>query len=571
MKKIRNKVLLVSIVLTSLISFSFVDVYFEASKNLDIFATLFRELNIYYVDETNPGDLMKKGIDAMLKSLDPYTSYIPESDIEEYKMATTGQYGGIGAMITRKDDYIMISDPYEGFAADKAGLKAGDLIVQVDDTPIKSKNSEAVSSMLKGQAGTEVKVLVKRYGIEEPFELTIKREDIRIGSVPYSGVLDGDVGYIKLSSFTSAASDDIVKAFEKLKKEDKIKYVILDLRGNPGGLLREAIDVCNIFIEKGKEILKTKSKIKEWDKTYKALNNPVDTDVPLVVLINRGSASASEIVAGTVQDLDRGVVIGQRSFGKGLVQTTRSLSYNSQLKVTTAKYYTPSGRCIQALDYSNRNDDGSVGRIADSLITEFKTEGGRSVFDGGGIAPDIDVEVQKYSNVFKSIFSHQLIFDFATQFYYEHEDDKIDFNFKLSDADYAKFVTYLDDKKYDYESESLDLIEELEELAKRDKMYDSVKTQFESIRKSLIRDKSDDLKVNQDEISDFINQEIVARFQYQKGRIRTSLTADPEIDVAISILKDNEKYKELLTFNKEREESKKGADRGAIMPPSASH
>ncbi|MCH7534891.1 MAG: S41 family peptidase [Bacteroidetes bacterium] len=558
MKKFRNKVLLISIVCASVFSYSFVDVYFEASKNLDIFATLFRDLNVYYVDETNPGELMKIGIDAMLESLDPYTSYIPESDIEEYKIATTGQYGGIGALIRKKGDYIMISDPYEGYAADKAGLKAGDIIIEVDDISIKSKNNSVVSSLLKGQAGTDVKVKIKRYGQDEPLSITIKREEIKIGCVPYSGVLDGDVGYIKLTSFTNDASDQITDAFVKLHAENDIKYVILDLRGNPGGLLREAIDVCNIFIEKGKQILSTRSKVKEWDKSYKTLNMAVNVDIPLVILINRRSASASEIVAGTVQDLDRGVVIGQRSFGKGLVQTTYPLSYNSQLKITTAKYYTPSGRCIQALDYSNRNKDGSVGRVADSLMTEFKTENGRSVFDGGGITPDIKLEIPEYNHVVRSIMKHRLIFeyifDYATQYYYDHAEDQVTSDFNLSDDDYTKFVTYLGDKEYDYESESLALIEDLEELAREEETYEVSKSEFESLRTKLIRDKSQDLEINKNEIMIFINQEIVSRYLYQKGRIRSSLTTDNEIEVAIETLKDKKKYNDLLSPSSKQED-----------------
>ncbi|NQY66324.1 MAG: S41 family peptidase [Flavobacteriales bacterium] len=552
MKNIKNKLVVLFIFCASVFSYSFVDVYFEASKNLDIFATLFRELNIYYVDETNPGDLMKKGIDAMLKSLDPYTSYIPESDIEDYKIATTGQYGGIGALIRKKDEYIMIADPYEGFAADKAGLKAGDVIVEVDGESIKSKNSTIVSSMLKGQPGTDVKVRVERFGQKELLELKITREEIKIGSVPHSGVMDGDVGYIKLNSFTPEASDDIVAAFTKLQEQD-IKYMILDLRDNPGGLLREAIDVCNIFIEKGEEILNTRSKVKEWDKSYRALNMAMDVEIPLVVLISRGSASASEIVAGTVQDLDRGIVIGQRSFGKGLVQTTRPLSYNSQLKVTTAKYYTPSGRCIQALDYSNRNDDGSAGRIADSLMTEFKTVGGRSVFDGGGIEPDINIVVPKYSNVIKSIVGNQLIFDFATEYYYGHQNDNMKSNFTISDEDYKAFEKFLEDKEYDYDSESADLIEELEELAKKEEAYEAVKTEFEGLRKILIRDKSQDLLIHKEEISEFINQEIVSRYLYQKGRIQSTLLVDNEIEVAIATLKNKKKYSDILTVSNTEE------------------
>ncbi|HEY0030726.1 MAG TPA: S41 family peptidase, partial [Bacteroidia bacterium] len=334
------------------ISFSFVDNYFEVSKNLDIFATLFRELNIYYVDETNPGDLMKKGIDDMLESLDPYTNFIPESEIEDYRYMTTGQYGGIGALVRQIGDYVVISEPYEGFPAQKADLRAGDKILKVNDIDVKGKKTDDISKYLKGQASTTIKLLVEREGEKKPLEKTISREEIKIKSVPYSGMLTKNIGYIKLTGFTENAAGEVKAALLELKKNPEFTSLVLDLRGNPGGLLKEAIDIVNLFEEKGTEIVSTKGKVKDWDKVYKGANSPVDISIPIAVLVDRGSASASEIVSGSLQDLDRGVVIGQRSYGKGLVQQTRPLSYNAQLKVTVAKYYTPSGRCIQALDYS---------------------------------------------------------------------------------------------------------------------------------------------------------------------------------------------------------------------------
>ena len=371
-----------SLVVTSIISLGFADNYFEIAKNIDIFTTLYKELNTFYVDKTVPGDLMKTGIDEMLKSLDPYTTYIPESEIEDFRFQTTGEYGGIGAMITKIDDYVIISEPYEDFPAQKAGLIAGDKILEINGVSAKGKTTEEVSKVLKGQPNTSVTILIERPFLTDPFEVTFNREKVSVASVPYSAYLDSGVGYIRLRSFTRNCSKDVKNAILDLKKEQDLKGLILDLRGNPGGLLNESVNIVNFFVEKGEQVVSTKGKIKSWDKTYIANNNPLDTEVPLAVLINSTSASASEIVSGAIQDLDRGVVIGQRSYGKGLVQQTRKLSYNSQLKLTVAKYYIPSGRCIQALNYSHRNKDGSVGKVPDSLMTTFETKNGREVKDG---------------------------------------------------------------------------------------------------------------------------------------------------------------------------------------------
>ena len=391
-----KKIFLALIVSLSL--FGFADSYFEIAKNLDVFTTLYRELNNYYVDETDPGKLMKTGIDAMLKSLDPYTTYIPESEIEDFKFMTTGQYGGIGAVITQRNSYVFISEPYEGFPAQKAGLIAGDKILKIDGVSAKDKTTEEVSKALKGEPNTEVKLLIERRG-QDSFNVVFKREKISVKSVPYSAFIKDNIAYLKLRSFTRNCTKDIKRELQNLQKDKKINGIVLDLRNNPGGLLNEAVSMVNLFVEKGEEVVSTKGKIKSWDNIYKANNEPFDTETPIIVLINQGSASASEIVAGALQDLDRGVVIGQRSFGKGLVQQTKKLSYNAQLKLTVAKYYIPSGRCIQALDYSNRNKDGSVGKIADSLMTEFKTRNGRIVYDGGGIKPDMIIEQDEIGQI----------------------------------------------------------------------------------------------------------------------------------------------------------------------------
>jgi len=365
---------------------------FEIAKNLDIYFSLFRELNTFYVDEVDPGKLVKESIDDMLSSLDPYTNYIPESDIEDFRFMTTGEYGGIGALISKHGEEIIISEPYEGFPACKSGLMAGDVILEVAGKSTEKMTTEDVSNLLKGSAGQTVNLKIKRYGQKKPLNIDIVREKIVIEPISYYGMLNDEVGYIHLSNFTKDCSEKVKKAMLDLKEAKGAKNIILDLRGNPGGLLIESVNLCNLFLNKDCEVVSTKGKVSQWDKVYKTTGNPVDTEIPLVVLVNRGSASASEIVSGTMQDLDRAVVIGTRTFGKGLVQTTRDLSYNTKLKVTTAKYYIPSGRCIQALDYSHRNEDGSVGHVPDSLISEFSTKNGRKVYDGGGVVPDIKIE-----------------------------------------------------------------------------------------------------------------------------------------------------------------------------------
>jgi carboxyl-terminal processing protease len=375
---------------------------------------------------------MKTGIDAMLKSLDPYTTYIPESEIEDFKFMTTGQYGGIGAVITQRNSYVFISEPYEGFPAQKAGLIAGDKILKIDGVSAKDKTTEEVSKALKGEPNTEVKLLIERRG-ENPFNVVFNREKISVKSVPYSAFIENNIAYLKLRSFTRNCTKDIKRELQILQKDKNIEGIVLDLRNNPGGLLNEAVSMVNLFVDKGEEVVSTKGKIKSWDNIYKANSETFDRETPIVVLINQSSASASEIVAGAIQDLDRGVVIGQRSFGKGLVQQTKKLSYNAQLKLTVAKYYIPSGRCIQALDYSNRNKDGSVGKIADSLMTEFKTRNGRIVYDGGGINPDITIEQDEINQIVIALLRERLFFDYASEYHFLNP--ALDSNYIMSDGD----------------------------------------------------------------------------------------------------------------------------------------
>jgi carboxyl-terminal processing protease len=531
----------------AIISYSFVDSYFEVSKNLDIFATLFRELNIYYVDETNPGELMKKGIDDMLESLDPYTNYIPESEIEDYRYMTTGSYGGIGALVRQVGDYVVISEPYEGFPAQKADVRAGDKILKVNDIDVKGKKTDDISKYLKGQASTTIKLLIEREGESKPIEKILNREEIKIKSVPYFGMITPNTGYIKLTGFTENAGGEVKDALVELKKNAALKSIVFDLRGNPGGLLKEAIEIVNLFVEKGTDIVSTKGKVKDWDKVYKGQNNAVDASTPIVILVDRGSASASEIVSGSLQDLDRGVVVGQRSYGKGLVQQTRPLSYNAQLKVTVAKYYTPSGRCIQALDYSHRNEDGSVDKVPDSLISAFTTKNGRIVYDGGGIAPDIMVEAQKFSSILGSLASKNLIFDYATKYRVAHQTIATAKDFALTDAEYDAFVAYLSDKEYDYTTKTEKALEEFKIDAKADKSIDLIGADIEALKVKVTHNKKDDLVKYKAEIKQFLEEEIASRYYFQNGRLEASLKDDKELTEAFAVLNDSDKYTKTLT------------------------
>ncbi len=549
-KKTIFLVSLVSISSLAILSFNKNDAaYFEIAKNLDIFGTLFRELNIYYVDETKPGQLLKKGIDEMLRTLDPYTVYIAESDVEDYRFMTTGQYGGIGSTILNLNNEVFIAEPNEGYAAFKADLRSGDKILEIDGKKITSKKNEEITKLLKGQAGTSVKLIIERYGEKSPITKNIVREDIKVKNVPYSGFISEDIGYIMLTGFTENSANEVRNALIDLKsKNANIKGLVFDLRGNPGGLLNEAVDIVNIFVEKNQEIVSTKGKVREWEKQYKSLRNPVDLNLPMAVLVNSGSASASEIVSGSIQDLDRGVIIGQRTFGKGLVQSTRDLSYNAKLKITTAKYYIPSGRCIQALDYSNRNEDGSVGKVPDSLMKTFKTKAGRKVLDGGGVLPDITIESKKYSKIITSLINKGVIFEYATKFKYTQAAiGESALAFRLTDAQYEDFCQFAATKDYDYITKSEKMLKDLKETAEKEKYFDKVKVEYDELQKKLVHNKQEDLQLFKAEVKDFLESEIASRYYYRTGRLQNDLSKDEEVIKAIELLNNSSEYKKLLS------------------------
>ena len=546
-KKVRNGIVVLSISCVSFFSFGFIDSYFELSKNLDVFATVLRELNTYYVDDIKPGDLIKKGIDEMLNTLDPYTEFYAESDIEDYKMMVTGQYGGIGSIIRQQGEYVIVGEPYEGFPAQKAGLMAGDIILEIDSKSIKGKNTADVSKLLKGQANTSVKVLIERQGEKKPFEVTLVREEIKIKNVPYYGVVgDGTVGYIKLTGFTENAAKEVKTAFQELKEKNKIKSLVFDLRDNGGGLLKESVDIVNTFVSRDQEIVEQKGKVKEMNRIHKTLYSPVDTTIPIVVLINKNSASASEIVSGSLQDLDRGVIVGQRTFGKGLVQQTIPLSYGTQMKVTTAKYYTPSGRCIQELDYFHKNNLGKAEHMPDSLIREFKTKNARSVYDGSGIYPDVSIEAKSYALITGAIVSKNLVFDYATKYRLAHPSISSAKDFSLSEEDYKDFINYLSDKTYPYTTKSEKSLEDLKKHAETEKYFASVKTEYENLKTKIVVHKKADLSKYKNEIKDFLEGEISARYYYQRGRLESSLRDDSELKEAIRVLKDEPLYQSIL-------------------------
>lgn len=546
MTKNRKYIWALTIGAVALTSFGFsANKYFEISKNLDLFVSIYQNLNKFYVDDLNPEELLEEGIDAMLESLDPYTTYYPEEALDGYNMAITGQYGGIGALIRTVDDFVIIAEPYEDFPADKAGLIAGDRIVEIEGIPFKGKTSNDVTEVLRGTPGTKVNMVIEKPLTNERVKKVLIREQISIPSVPYYGMAEDGIGYIILNSFTNECSKDVKEAIKALQKEGELKGLVLDLRGNPGGLLQEAINISSLFIPKGKEVVRTRGRKEEWQKNYNTRMNPIAGDLPLAILTNRASASASEIVAGVMQDYDRAVIVGERTFGKGLVQSTKDLGYKTKLKLTTAKYYLPSGRCIQAIDYSGKYKDGAE-KIPDSLRTVFKTENGRTVYDAGGVDPDLEVGLEELSRIAISLFRKQLYFNFATEFVQATPNIADPKDFKITDEIYSQFVQYIADKDYDYVTESEEILNELIENAKEENYFESIEMDVTDLQSKIKHDKEKDLEKHKAQISEYLESEIVTRYFKQKGRIAAGLDTDPAVIEAVSALKDAGRYQAVL-------------------------
>lgn len=522
---------------------------FEITKNLDIFTTLFRELVMNYVDDVNPSEIIKTGIDEMLMSLDPYTNFIPESQIEDVRFMTTGQYGGIGALIHRRGEHVYISEPYEGFPAHKAGLLAGDKIMEINSQTVKSLDEEQVRVLLQGQPGTTLTLKIEREGENAPLTKSFQREVVTIDNIPYYGMLDEHTGYIKLTSFTQHAGREVRDAFRKLQGDHDLQHIVVDLRGNGGGLLHEAVNISNLFVEKNELIVSTKGRISDRNTTHKTLNEALDLNIPLVILVDRQSASASEIVAGAIQDFDRGVVMGRRTFGKGLVQNVVPLSYNTQLKVTIAKYYIPSGRCIQAIDYAHKHEDGSVAMIPDSLKTAFTTRNGRAVYDGGGIEPDVEVNPKPYSQLTLALINDFMLFDYANYFHRKTESIPGPESFIITDAIYDDFTAFLKRKGFSYTTESERQLDHLRQAARKESYYASLENEIDQLKTKLLNNKDEDLITFREEISRLLQEEIAARYYYQKGRVIASLSADPDIEETKKLLADMTRYQNILKGN----------------------
>ncbi len=518
--------------------------YFEISKNIEIFTNLYKELNTYYVDDVDPSKLMRTGVDAMLNSLDPYTNYISESDIEGYRYFTEGKYNGVGASFEKIEEFVFISDVFESSPAQKAGLKPGDKILAVDGKSALNRSVDEVSDILKGAAGTDLELTISRpqlNGSDKGMKIKVVRDEVTEQNVPFFGMLNDRVGYIVLTTFTRDAGENVKKAFVELKeKNPNMKGVIFDLRDNGGGLLNEAVNICNIWIPKGELVVTTKGKVVDWDRSFKALNPSVDEQMPVIVLVDKGTASASEIVSGTLQDYDRAVVMGQRSYGKGLVQNMRDIGYNSKLKLTTAKYYVPSGRCIQAVSY----DKGKPVEVPDSLCAVFKTRAGRTVLDGGGIKPDVLLNKSNDFGLMKTLKEKFLLFDYVTM--YALKNEKIEEPEKFRFTQFDDFVEYLNKKNFQYDSESEKLLKKLKEEAIKDKYSATIEGELKAIETKIKSDKKNDLLKHKDEIVDEIERAIIARYYFEKGKIKIGLRNDLEIQEAIKVLDDPSRYKALL-------------------------
>lgn len=545
---VKYKGLLISagIITLALGVWSFSDDLFQISKNLEVFASLYKEVNINYVDDINSAKFLKTGADAMLEGLDPYTEFVPESEIEDYKLHyVSTQYGGIGASVFARDNKVYISTVFEGFPAQKADIRAGDQVLKINDIVLNGKNSEQVSQLLKGSKGAGVKMLLKRDGEDKPVEKNVIRDEIKQPNVSYHGMVAGNMGYIKLDRFLENSAQEVTDALVDIKKNNP-NGIILDLRSNGGGILQEAVKIVNLFVQKDVEVVSQKGKVKEKNFTYKTMAAPLAGDLPLVVLVNSRSASASEIVAGSLQDLDRAIIIGQRSYGKGLVQQTFPLPYNSLVKITIAKYYIPSGRCIQEMDYTHRKEDGTVLKVADSLLHEFKTKDGRSVYDGSGIYPDIFIKRDLFANITQTLITKFYIFDYATKYRLSHPKIADPKDFTLTDAEYDDFVKYLATKNYTYNTTSEKVLAALKVESTKEKQFDQIQAEYDALKNKMAANKKNDLQLHKQEIKQTLENEIVGRYYFDKGRYEAYFKYDKELAQAIKTMQDKQQLAAIL-------------------------
>ena len=541
MKKllVNKKVVILLLVGTLLLTYSFQSKFFEVAKQIEIYNTLFKELNMYYVDEINPAELTNKAIKNTLKDLDPYTNFYNEQDVETARIRRAGEYGGIGVSVYYSKKGIELQEIYKGFSADKAGLKAGDVIISVDNQSIKNMERDQLSMFLKGTPNSKFSVEVDRQGTILTKEIT--RDKVIVNPVPFAEMIDEETGYITLTRFNEKASSEVKKAYKKLKKLG-MKKLVFDLRSNPGGSLLESIRISNFFLPKGKTIVTTKAKIKKWSNTYKTQNEPLDLQIPIVVLINERSASASEIVSGSLQDYDRAVLLGKRSFGKGLVQRYRDLMYGTQLKLTISKYYTPSGRCIQELDYTNRDDQGHIPKFSDRGVNAFKTQNGRTVYDGGGVKPDIEMNTTNRNKTTESLLQSRAVFNYVTRYYYNNKDFKDFENFEFKNSDFKDFTKYL--------KTDTTFVTEQEALFKKAYLASqnsNISSEYNAIKEQLYKDKIDKISKNKDIISEILKIKILERYLYKEGVYKYNLTKDKVIANAVSLLKDNKQYYKILS------------------------
>ena len=542
MNKLKKSGILLLLVLVTVVSVSYKSNFFEVAKQIEIYTTLFKELNMYYIDDTNPAELTDSAINKMLQGLDPYTRFYDEQGVENARINAIGEYGGIGAISSYVNDKLIIIEPHEGAPADKAGIKAGDEIVKVNDVLVKDYKNNAVSSLLQGIPNTKVKIELKRQN--KTFEVELTREKIEVNPVPYYTMIDDELGYISFIKFNKKASSEVKLAFEDLKSQG-MKKLVLDVRGNLGGLVNEAIEIVNFFIPRDEVVVTTKAKVKKWSDTYKTKKEPIDLEIPIVVLIDGRSASASEILAGSLQDLDRAVIVGERSFGKGLVQRYRKLTYGTQLKLTISKYYTPSGRSIQELDYTNRDENGDVPKFSDKRRNPFKTRNGRTVYDGGGIQPDIKFKKPARTNATEALFKSQAIFDFATNYYYQNPTVTESKEFEISNTDYESFISFLKSDNSSFKTSSELNFERAMDEAKKGS-HKALEKSFNDLMENLKIMKIEQLNRNKEEIKSRLKAEIVKRYYHKKGEYINKVYSDKHIREAVEILKDDRKYTKIL-------------------------